>query len=159
VPIDLGDKSHSQKNNMSNKFFSPQPLWQNNALAIIRIITGLLMAYHGQEIFNRSTMAGYLERDDLKFLPFPEFMIYLGKGLELVSGILFVLGLFTRLAALFMAINMLFICFKIGNGKFYYDDQHPFLFAMLAIVFFFTGPVKWSIDLLIFKTKNVHPSF
>ena len=138
---------------MSNNFFSPRPIWQNNGLAILRIITGLLMAYHGLEIFDRSIMVGYLERDDMKFLPVPEFMIYLGKSLELVSGILFVLGLFTRFAAIFMAINMLFICFKIGHGKFYYDDQHPFLFAMLAIVFFFTGPVKWSIDQVVFRSK------
>jgi len=120
---------------------------------MIRIITGLLMAYHGWEIFDRSIMAGYLDRDVIKTLPSPAFMVYLGKSLELITGIFFVLGLFTRLAALFMAIDMLFICFKIGNGKFYYDDQHPFLFAMLAMVFFFTGPVKWSIDQLIFKAK------
>ena len=144
---------------MDNKFLSPQPLFQNNGLAMLRIITGLLMAYHGLEIFDRVTMMEYLKWDVVKALPAPEFMIYLGKGLELVSGILFVVGLFTRIAALFMAINMLFICFKIGNGKFYYDAQHPFLFAMLAMVFFFTGPVKWSIDQKIFKTRYINRSF
>jgi len=131
---------------MTNALFSPAPLWQNNGLALLRIIIGLLMAYHGLEIFDREKILPYLEWDVVKSLPAPETMVYLGKSLELITGICFVFGLFTRIAALFMAIDMLFICFKIGGGKFYYEDQHPFLFAMIALVFFFTGPVKWSLD-------------
>jgi putative oxidoreductase len=131
---------------MTNALFSPAPLWQNNGLALLRIIIGLLMAYHGLEIFDREKILPYLEWDVVKSLPAPETMVYLGKSLELITGICFVFGLFTRIAALFMAIDMLFICFKIGGGKFYYEDQHPFLFAMIAMVFFFTGPVKWSLD-------------
>ncbi|MEJ7586348.1 MAG: DoxX family protein [Ferruginibacter sp.] len=139
---------------MSNTFLSPQPLWQRNGLGTLRIITGLLMIYHGWEVFDNNKMTEYMKWDVIKSLPAPVFMAYLGKALELLSGILFVLGLFTRIAASFMAITMLVICFKIGNGKFYYEDQNPFLFAMLALMFFFTGPVKWSIDQLIFKTRN-----
>ena len=143
---------------MRNNFFFPQPLWQNNGLAILRIVTGLLMAYHGQEIFDSNKMAEYAKWDVVKTLPAPLLMVYIGKSLEFFSGMLLTLGLFTRPAALFMALNMLFICFRIGNGKFYYEDQHSFIFAMLALVFFFTGPVKWSIDQLIFKQKNIDHS-
>lgn len=137
---------------MLNKLFSPLPLWQDSGLAILRIITGLLMMYHGWEIFDGAVMKDYATWDMIKTLPAPLTMVYLGKGLELVTGLCFVLGLFTRISALLMAVNMLFICFKIGNGKFYYQDQHPFLFAMIAMVFFFTGPVKWSLDKLWFKS-------
>jgi len=139
---------------MPNKFFSPQPLWQNTGLAILRIITGLLMTYHGWEVFDAVQINEYAKWDSIKTLPQPLLMAYLGKGLELVTGIFLTLGLLTRISALFMAITMLFVSFKIGTGKFYYDDQHPFLFAMLAMVFVFTGPVKWSIDQLIFKPKR-----
>ncbi|MEP7111070.1 MAG: DoxX family protein [Ferruginibacter sp.] len=144
---------------MRNKFLSPDPLWQNNGLASLRIITGLLMTYHGWEVFDSHQMGEYMKWDVIKTLPSPEFMVYLGKGLEFVSGLLLVFGLFTRPAALFMAIDMLFICFKVGNGKFYYEDQHPFLFAMIAMVFVFTGPVKWSIDQLIHKPRNTYHSY
>ena len=136
---------------MVNKLFSPLPLWQDSGLAALRIITGLMMMYHGWEIFDSAVINDYATWDMIKTLPAPLGMVYLGKGLELVTGICFVLGLFTRISALLMAVNMLFICFKIGNGKFYYQDQHPFLFAMIAMVFFFTGPVKWSLDKLWFK--------
>jgi len=138
---------------MTNSLFSPAPLWQNSGLALLRIITGLLMAYHGFEVFDREKMLPYMEWDVVKALPAPETMVYMGKSLELITGICFVLGVFTRIAALFMAIDMLFICFKIGGGKFYYDDQHPFLFAMIAMVFFFTGPVKWSLDKVWFRKR------
>jgi putative oxidoreductase len=133
------------------KLLSPAPLWDAEGLAVIRIIVGLLMAYHGMEVFDRPTMMPYLEWDVIKSLPAPEFMLYLGKGMELITGICFVLGLFTRIAALFMMIDMLFICFVVGSGRFYYQDQHPFLFALIASVFFFTGPVKWSLDQRFFR--------
>lgn len=136
---------------MLKQLFSPSPLWQNAGLVLIRILTGAMMAYHGWEVFNAATMQEYLKWDVIKSLPSPEFMMYFAKGMELATGICLAIGLFTRLAALFMAIIMFFICFKIGNGKFYYEDQHPFLFGTLALVYFFTGPVKWSIDQLLFK--------
>lgn len=125
--------------------------WQQNGLAVVRILTGLLMFYHGLEIFDPGTMKKYLEWDVIIALPFPGFMTYLGKGIELITGLFFILGLFTRMAALIMAVNMLFICFYIGSGKFYYEDQHPFIFAMLATVFFFTGSVKFGLDNHFFK--------
>lgn len=136
-----------------------QPAWQNNGLASLRIITGLLMAYHGLEVFDAAKINEYAKWEVLQSLPAPRGLVYIGKGIELVTGILFVVGLFTRPAALLMAINMLFICFKVGHGEFYYADQHPFIFAMLALVFFFTGPVKWSLDQLIFQQKKQYHSY
>lgn len=137
---------------MLKSLFSAAPLWSLSGLATIRIFTGLLMAYHGIEVFNPSLMKEYASWDVIKVLPAPEFMVYLGKTLELVTGICFIVGLFTRLAAIFMMTDMLFICFVVGNGRFYYQDQHPFLFAMIALVFFFTGPVRWSLDARFFGT-------
>ncbi len=132
--------------NMIDKFFTTHSEYSKVGLAFIRILTGFLMAYHGLEIFNSETMRMYAEWDIIKALPFSYFMPYVGKSIELITGIFFVLGLHTRFAALFMAGNMLFICFYIGSGKFYYEDQHPFLFALIALVFFFTGSVKFGLD-------------
>lgn len=120
--------------------------WQQTGLTVIRILTGLLMAFHGWEVFDSAKMAEYATWDVLKTMPAPQLLVYIGKGLELVTGLCFVFGFYTRIAALLMALDMLFICFKVGNGRFYYEDQHPFLFAVLALVFFFLGPVKWSVN-------------
>jgi putative oxidoreductase len=99
-------------------------------------------------------MSGYLEWDSIKSLPSPKTMVYIGKGLELVAGICLAIGLFTRVAAQFIFFNMMFICFKVAGGRFYYEDQHPFLFGVLALVFFFTGPVKIGLDYYLFKEKK-----
>lgn len=137
-----------------NKLLSAAPLWQSNGLVMLRIVTGLLIAYHGLEIFDSKLMSGYLEWDSIKSLPAPKFMTYLGKSLELVTGICLALGLLTRISALFMFVDMMFVCFKVAGGKFYYEDQHPFLFALLALVFFFTGPVKFGLDNYLFNPKR-----
>jgi len=137
-----------------NKLFSAQPLWQTNGLVLLRVVTGLLMAYHGLEVFKPEVIKEYTTREVIKIMPAPLFMVYLGKSLELVTGICLAIGLFTRIAALFMFTNMIFICFKVGNGKFYYEDQHPFLFALLALVFFFTGPIKFGLDSYLFKKQK-----
>lgn len=136
---------------MSQSIMSPAPLWPETGLASLRIVIGLLMAYHGLEIFQPEVMDTYQGWDIIKKLPAPVFMVYAGKTFEFLTGVCFILGIFTRIAALLMAIDMLFICFVIGNGRFYYEDQHPFLFALLAIVYVFTGPVKWSLDQRLFK--------
>ena len=128
--------------------------WDQFGLALIRIITGGLVAYHGLEIFDNKIMTGYLQWEVIKKLPAPEFLVYMGKGLELMTGICFILGLFTRIVAVLLVIVMLFICFYVGKGKFYYEDQHPFLLALLAMVFFFTGSGKWSIDQKLFGKKQ-----
>jgi putative oxidoreductase len=133
------------------KLFSPKSYFFEESLALIRIGVGLMMAYHGLEVFNPELMAGYAKWEVLQKFPFPSYAAYVGKGLEFVTGLGFVFGIFTRLSAILMAINMLVICFFIGNGKFYYEDQHPFLFALLAIVFVFAGPVKWALDFKFFK--------
>lgn len=127
------------------------PSIQKTGLIIIRIITGFLMFYHGIEMFDNDKMNGYLKWDVIQQLPAPLMMIYLGKAIELVGGTFFIFGLFTRIVAVLMSLNMFFICFIIGNGRFYYEDQHPFIFGLLTLIFFFTGAVKWSVDDLIFK--------
>lgn len=136
---------------MLKSLLSPRPLFYETGLASIRIFVGLMMAYHGWEVFDRATMEPYFEWEQIKALPVPaEFAAYVGKSLELITGICFTIGFLTRLSSIFMAVDMLFICFYIGEGRFYYQDQHPFLFALIAIVFFFTGPVKWSVDQKVF---------
>lgn len=130
---------------MASKIFSSAPISADKGLGIVRIIIGLLMAYHGLEIFNADLMQGYVNWDTIKGLPAPKFMVYLGKGVELVSGILLTLGLFTRITSLAIIVNMLFICFFVGNGQFWYGDQHPFLFAVFGLLFLMTGPGAWSI--------------
>ena len=139
---------------MLKEFFSPVGFWQDNAITLSRIVVGSFMIYHGIEVFDRAKMTEYAKMlTDLK-MGSSLLMAYLGKACELISGCLLFLGLFTRIASLILAINMLMITFRIGEGRFFMEEQYPFLFVLFAIIFFFSGGGKWSLDRLLFKTKN-----
>ena len=136
-----------------NKFFSASPLLQPQGLAIIRIIVGVFLIYHGWEIFDAIKMNEYTTWDIFKNTSSPSFLVYMGKTTELIAGFLLFVGWLTRLASVVIIITFLYISLFVGHGKIWYEDQHPFLFVLLALVFFFTGPGKWSIDNLLFANK------
>jgi len=135
-----------------NNFFSASPIWQNKGLAIVRIIIGAFMIYHGQEVFNPELMQGYMEWDTFKG-PGAKLMVYAGKSSELIAGISLFLGLFTRLGAMLAMGTLSYVTFFVGHGKFWFEDQHPFMFVLFGLLFIFTGPGAWSIDGLIFKER------
>ena len=144
---------------MSQKIFSASPFYPDFGLAIVRILTGMFMIYHGWEVFDAAKMGEYEKwMTDLKF-PSPALLAYIGKSIELVSGIFLALGLFTRLVLVPLALTMLFISFGLGKGRIFMEEQHPFLFVLLCFLFFFTGPGRWSLDNYLFRrTRSRHQS-
>ncbi|MEI9806370.1 MAG: DoxX family protein [Bacteroidota bacterium] len=135
-----------------NKLLSPSPLWQTTGLTLIRLVTASFMTYHGWEVFSPEAMNSYLQWDLFKGSS-GKIMVYAGKTAELTGGIFLFIGLFTRIAAIILIGTMVYISFFVGHGKIWYEDQYPFLFVLLGLVFFFTGGGKWSVDHFIFK-KN-----
>lgn len=119
--------------------------YSDAAIGIVRIITGLFLLYHGFEIFKPEVMAEYPKMSALSGNA-GSIIAYIGKALELIVGILLVVGYQTRLAALLMIVVFLSITFFIGSGKFWYTDQHPFLFVLLGVIFLFYGSGKFSLD-------------
>lgn len=136
-----------------NRLFSPTPILQNHGLAIIRIFLGSLMIFHGKEIFQPELMNTYLEWEMFKG-PNGKLMIYAGKSSEFIGGLSIFLGLFTRLGALLTIGTLSYITFFVGQGRFWYEDQHPFMFVLMGLVFLFFGPGAWSVDHLIFKRTD-----
>jgi len=136
-----------------NKFLSPDSIAQNNGIAFIRILVGVFLIYHGSEIFSAAKMQEYATWDMFKKNAHPLFMPYLGKACELAGGLFLAAGLFTRAASVLIMCTMLYISLFIGNGKIWYEDQYPFLFAVLALVFIFTGPGNFSADKILFNKK------
>jgi putative oxidoreductase len=139
-----------------NKFFSPSPVSASTGIGLVRIITGILLVWHGWETFDAEKMKMYAGWFAERKYTSPELWAYAGKVAELLAGIGFVLGLFTRLAALSAIAAFTGIIFILGDkGKIFEADQHPFLFILLAVLFLFTGPGAMSVDRLIFKANKV----
>jgi uncharacterized membrane protein YphA (DoxX/SURF4 family) len=138
---------------MIKRLLQPHALWQEQGLTVLRLVFGLLLVYHGWEIFNIETMKGYTSWDQFKDSSNPLLKVYVGKTSEFITGLLLTLGLFTRITCLWIIATMAYITFFVGNGKFWYEDQHPFMFILMASVFFFTGPGQYSLDNKLFN-KN-----
>ena len=130
------------------KFLSPFPVWAEPGLAFVRIVVVIFMILHGIEIFDEKIMRSYLD-----WMSSPLYMIYVGKTAELIAGILLTIGLFTRVAALVLIGTMIYISFFVGKGRIWYEDQHPFMFVLIGLVFLFMGGGPFSVDQLIFKKK------
>lgn len=122
---------------MLKRFFSYSPITPQSGLSVIRIIVGLLMVYHGWEVFDIETIKSYTTWDSFKDYSYPLFMAYMGKTSELISGLLLAFGFLTRAACIILMLTMLYVSFFVGNGKIWYEDQHPFMFVLLALVFFY----------------------
>jgi putative oxidoreductase len=120
--------------------------WQPRALSVLRIMTGLLFLQYGTA----------------KLLKFPAvpmfkdvtlFSLYgLAGALELVGGVLMVLGLFTRPVAFILAGEMAFAYF-IGHAPrgFFPILNRGDLAILFCFVFFylsFAGAGPWSLDAL-----------
>jgi len=138
-----------------NKLLSPGPVMATGGLTIIRIVIGCFLIYHGSEVFDKAKMDEYSAWDVFKKSSSPAMMAYLGKTSELVAGFLLVIGLFTRIACIIIIGTFIYIPFFVGNGKIWYEDQYPFLFALFGFVFFFLGPGTWSVDRLLFDKKKL----
>ena len=134
-------------------FFSALPLWRGNGLALIRIIVGGFLIYHGWEMFDTPVMNEYFKWDMFKDSSLAKSFVYGGKVAELLSGVLLVLGLFTRIACIILICTLAYIAFFVGHGKIWYEDQYPFLFVVIGFIFFFTGPGSFSLDHLLSSKK------
>src|SRR5690606_11113239 len=132
------------------KLLTPPPYPSNRAIGVVRIIFGLLVVYHGHEVFRPEIMTTYFDWDIFKTSS-GKFLVYAGKATAFIAGILITLGLFTRIGALLTIGTFCYITFIVENGRFWYEDQHPSMFALFGLLFLMTGPGVWSIDARLFK--------
>ena len=136
------------------RLLATSPINQSAGVFLVRVAVGCLLVYHGIEVFDSLTMQKYLTWDIFKNSS-GETLVYAGKIMELAAGVLFVLGFCNRLACVLTIAVMGYITFFVGKGRFWYEEQHPFLFILLALILFFTGPGKWSLDNVLFdKSRN-----
>lgn len=136
-----------------NPFFSSNPIGLQKGIVVVRFITGCFLLYHGCELFVAAKIRDYQQwswfQSALGYM-----LVYVGKLAELLAGILLAIGFLTRIACTLIAAVMSYITFYLGSGIVWYNDQHPFLFVMLALLLFCTGPGKWSLDAVLFDVKK-----
>lgn len=134
------------------KLLGSAPLSPDKALGAIRIILGLLVTYHGLEVFQPNLINEYSTWAPFQG-PYGKLMVYAGKSTELLAGLLLTAGALTRIGAFLLIGALGYITFFVGQGRFWYEDQHPFLFVLMGIIYLFYGPGAWSVDKGLAKKK------
>jgi putative oxidoreductase len=116
--------------------------WQPQLLAVLRIVTALLFLEHGtMKLFHfpAPQLPG----------PLPTLLV-VAAVIELVAGVLLVLGLFTRLAA-FIASGEMAVAYFMGHfPKSFWPGVNmgdaAILFCFVFLYIAAAGPGAWSID-------------
>ena len=121
--------------------------------ALMRFATGAILVPHGvQKVLYRS-VATYGQTIASKGLPFADVLAYLVFFTESVAAACLAIGLFTRVAAAMVGIQMLVIVlvFQWQYGYFWTDKGYEFalLWTVLCIGIFFHGGGRYSVDHLI----------
>ena len=125
--------------------------WQPQLLAALRIMTALLFMQHGL----------------IKLFGFPPggqpgvqqvgTLLWIGGVIELVTSVLLVLGLFTRLAAFVAAGEMAVAYFMFHAPKGFYPavnmGEGAILFCFIFLYLAAAGPDAWSVDGARFRSR------
>lgn len=121
----------------------------NIAMFVLRVGAGVLMIHHGYDkLVHFQSYA-------------PKFMNFMGLGsnvslslvifAEFFCSIFLMLGLFTRLAAIPLLIDMAVAVAKAHNVEILGEGEHASLFFLIFLFIFIIGPGRISIDGMINK--------
>jgi putative oxidoreductase len=125
------------------------------AYAFMRFVTGAVLLPHGiQKVFFLS-IERYTQIIGGKGLPVAELLAYLTFFTESVAAACLAIGLFTRIAAAMIAIEMIVIVFVFqwSNGYFWTNRgyEYALLWLLLCTAIFFRGGGRFSVDRIIGK--------
>ena len=126
--------------------------WQPQLLAILRIVVGLLFLEHALSKFFAFPVPFPVH-------PLPTLLIAAGV-IELVTGVLVTIGLFTRLAAFIasgeMAVGYFMSHFPQGFWPIANKGEGAILFCFVFLYIAAAGPGAWSIDSARLRNAPIH---
>jgi putative oxidoreductase len=121
-------------------------IWRPRALAVLRIVTAFLILQHATSKFFGMPHVAYF--DNLQVFS----LIGLAGAIELVGGVLLLLGLFTRPAAFILCGELAFAYFigHASNGAFLSPilngGESAVLFCFIFLYLSVAGAGPWSLD-------------
>ena len=130
----------------------PSPV-RDWGLLVTRVILGVVLVAHGWQKFTEWGIAGTTASFQQMGIPAPPVSALIASIVELGGGVLLILGLFTTVAGILVALNMLgavlFVhaphgVFVAGNGW-----ELVAVIGLASLVFALVGPGRISLDALI----------
>lgn len=111
----------------------------------LRLALALSIIHHGyQKVVPHDALHHFAHY--VATLGVPGWLGYVSALTELVGGILILFGLFTRVAAIFVSINMLVALFAVAIHHGYDSYSYVAALAAIAIMLIFSGGGALSLD-------------
>lgn len=121
--------------------------------AFMRFVTGAVLVPHGVTKILNTPIEKFAPNIAAKGLPFPELLAYLTYFAESVAAACLAIGLFTRIAAAIVGIEMavIVVLFQWQFGYFWTvrGYEYALLWLLLCIAIFFKGGCRYSVDHMI----------
>ncbi len=121
--------------------------YKEYGVIFIRLVVGFHLIYGTQDnVFSYARMEEFAAFLTARGVPFPLFAAFLSVYAQFICGMLFIVGLATRYAAVVMIINFMaaIIIAHIGDV---YPNTFPALMMLATACFFLVhGPGKLSVD-------------
>lgn len=125
------------------------------ALLLLRLGLGLIFIYHGYpKLFAHPKE--WL--DNFQHMGFPRYFAYISGAIEFFGGLMLIAGLFTRVAALLISIEMAIAVWRVHLPQGTLLDVHNYEFVLLLALSAFTlaaiGAGTVSLDHLIYGGRG-----
>jgi putative oxidoreductase len=127
-------------------------MFQSNDVGklLVRLLVGIMMLFHGvDKIINGIKGVKQLTVN----AGLPEFIAYGVYVGEVVVPIFIILGLYARVASVFLAINMIMAIFLAYGGSLFSLGKHgaplielPLFYLVLAVAIFLLGSGKYAVN-------------
>lgn len=118
--------------------------WSPRALSVLRIVTAFLFMTHGT--------SKLLNLPALRALPAPWTLAWTAGLLELVGGVLLLVGLFSRTTAFILSGEMAFAYFLAHAPRAFLPIENrgesAVLYCFVFLYLWLAGPGPWSLDAL-----------
>ncbi|MFY8181205.1 MAG: DoxX family protein [Flavobacterium sp.] len=142
---------------------SANPLSMNFGLLLIRLIIGILMAFIGYEKlihFNELVVDDFWAKN-VSFLGMKgTFPLALTVFAEFFCSLFLIIGFLTRFSSFVLLFCMAYIFLVIfpgsilSNGEHGYEFNTAFIYFVIYLGIFFTGPGKYSLDYKLFNKTH-----
>lgn len=119
-------------------------------LLVLRIVVGAIFAAHGAQKVFEFTLPGTIGNFEGMGVPLPEIAAPVVAFVELIGGILLIVGFLTRPVAILLAIDMLvaLVLVHLPAGLWVGDGGYEFVAVLgaVALALVFTGAGRFSLD-------------
>jgi putative oxidoreductase len=134
---------------MKSIFLSASALASDFGLLILRLFAGCGILTHGYPKLQKVMEGNTQFADPLGIGQAPS--LYLSTAAEFVCAILILLGLFTRISASLLIINLAVAFFIFHSADSFGAKEMPLMYLGMFLTLFFTGPGKYSLDRNVLK--------